>query len=245
MKLSGNTVLITGGTSGIGLALAERFLKENEVIICSRSDERLNETVTKLPGLHIIRCDVSEEGDRIALFNKVTSEFPTVNIVINNAGIQQRLNLKDVDFDTCRAELATNLEAPIHLSVLFIKALIGKDNAHIVNVSSGLAFRPPVWAPVYGATKAGLHSFTFSLRAQIADTGIKVMEVIPPAVNTNLGGPGMHTFGADVDKYADSVWRGFEMGDDEIGFEGNLETRDQTRAQLEQAALESFGRQPR
>ena len=243
MNMKGNTVLITGGTSGIGMALAERFLADdNTVIICGRSEERLLQTQEKLPGLHLIHCDVSEEEARLALFDRVRDTYSDMNILINNAGIQQRFKIMEASFAECRQELATNLDAPIHLSILFAPFLAGRENAHIVNVTSGLAFMPPIWAPVYGATKAGLHSFTFTMRAQLESEGVRVVEVIPPRVQTNLGGPSMQGAGVDLDAFADAVYAGFARGDDEVGFEDNLRNRDRTRAEIEDGALAQFRR---
>jgi len=238
MKLKGNTVLITGGSSGIGLALAERFLKyDNEVIICGSSEEKLKAAKEKFSKLHTFQCDISGEADRISFYDKVTKEFPNLNILINNAGIQQRVNLKELDWDTCKKEIATNLEAPIHFSSLFIPNLMLKKDAFIVNVSSGLAFMPPIWVPIYGATKAGLHSFTFTLRHQLADTDIGVVEVIPPAVNTDLGSKGVHDNGVDLNEFADGVWNGFADGDLEIGFGVTSEVGQRTRQECEEIAV--------
>ena len=221
MNLQGNTILITGGSNGIGLALAERFLnRNNNVVICGRRDEKLRAAKEHFPGLHMRRCDVADESQRVALYNWAIKEFPGLNILINNAGIQQRINLKDenLDWNCYKQEIAINLEAPIHLSKLFISHLMKQPKSAIINVSSGLAFMPPAWVPIYGATKAGLHSFTFGMRVQLADVGIEVIEIIPPAVNTDLGGIGQHTFGVPVDEFADEVFKGLDNGDLEVGF---------------------------
>jgi len=241
MDLKNNTVLITGGSNGIGLALAERFLcRDNNVIICGRRAEKLRETQERFPKLHIWRCDVADESERIALYNWVIQEFPDMNVLLNNAGIQQRINLKDptLDWNDYKLEIAINLEAPMHLSQLFIPHLMKQPRPVIINISSGLAFMPPVWVPVYGATKAGLHAFTFGMREQLADVGIKVIEIIPPAVNTDLGGIGQHTFGVPVDEFADEVCKGLENGDVEVGF-GNqhLSSTRLPREDLERNAL--------
>eukprot|EP01027_Heterolobosea_sp_BB2_P020535 GEZU01029299.1.p1 GENE.GEZU01029299.1~~GEZU01029299.1.p1 ORF type:complete len:270 (-),score=81.55 GEZU01029299.1:29-838(-) len=221
MKITGNTVLITGGASGIGLALAERFLKAgNQVIICGRREDKLNEAKQRYPEIHTRACDVSSALDRKALAEWVAKEFPNLNVLVNNAGIQQRVNLlepKD-DWDYYRQEIAINYEAPIHLSMLFAPQLKGKDNATIINVTSGLAFTPAAWVPIYSATKAALHSFTMSLRLQLSRQNINVIELAPPAVNTDLGGVGLHTFGAPLDEFADAVFS--KLGTDalEIGY---------------------------
>jgi len=243
MNLNGNTVLITGGGSGIGLALATRFLENgSKVIVCGRNLEKLESIKSKFPKLHIKRSDVANEDERLTLFNSVIEEFPEINIVINNAGIQQRINLKDADWNACRQEIAINFEAPIHLSVLFIPNLLNKENAYIINVTSGLAFMPPAWVPVYGATKAGMHSFTFSLREQLFNTNIGVIEVIPPAVDTDLGGVGIHTFGVKVDDFANCVFEGFSNGLVEIAYKDNLDAGSKSRVELEASASEIYKR---
>jgi len=241
MDLKNNTVLITGGSNGIGLAFAERFLRMgNKVIICGRREEKLREVQERFPQMHIKRCDVADESQRIALYNWTVQEFPDVNVLLNNAGIQQCINLKDqkVDWNDYKLEIAINLEAPMHLSQLFIPHLMKQDRPVIINVSSSLAFMPPAWVPVYGATKAGLHSFTFGMRVQLADAGIKVIEIIPPAVNTDLGGIGKHTFGLPVDAFVNEAWKGIEKGELEVGF-GNqhLSSTRLPREDLERNAL--------
>ena len=233
--MTGNTILITGGASGIGLAFAERFLqKGNEVIIAGRREEKLNEVKEKFPEIHTRVCDVSDENDRISLFEWVTSEFPGVNVLVNNAGIQQRVNLQNVnrDWEYYRNELAINIDGPIHLSMLFIPHLKKQTDAAIINVTSGLAVMTGVWVPVYSATKAAMHSFTISLRHQLEASNIKVIEVLPPAVNTDLGGVGLHTFGAPLNDFADSIFQGLENGKNEIGYGGTEERLHASREEI-------------
>ena len=220
MNLSGNTILITGGASGIGFALAERFLKAgNQVIICGRRVQMLQEAQRKLPELEIRVCDVSREEERLSLLAWANKEFPKINVLVNNAGIQQRVNLLQAT-ETWRyyyQEIATNLEALIHLSMLFIPSLTLQNNATIMNVSSRLAFTPLASVPIYSATKAAVHSFSMSLRHQLVGK-IEVIEVAPPAVDTDLGGPGLHTFGVSVDEFCDGVFERLKQGKTEIGF---------------------------
>ena len=189
MKLSGNTILITGGGTGIGFALAESFLNEgNEVIICGRRKEILAEAKRKYPKLHTKVCDVSKDKEREELFNWINSDFRDLNILVNNAGIQRELNFQKGNeiIETAINEIRINLESPVVLSAMFVPLLSGKDNSAIINVSSGLAFVPIAGMPIYCAAKAALHSFSVSLRHQLKDRGIKVFELIPPAVDTDL-----------------------------------------------------------
>ena len=229
-----DTVLITGGTSGIGLALAKRYLADgNRVLIVGKNREKLDKTVEENPGLIPLLADVSREEDRVQLFKTVSEQYPEVNVLINNAGIQQRLDLMKLDWEVWKKEIDTNFDAPIHLCGLFAPFLKGKEHALIVNVSSGLAFRPPVNVPVYGATKAGIHSFTYTLREQLKDQGIDVIEIIPPAVNTNLGGPGVHAHAVSVDEFADSVYAELLKGNEEIGFLYTVKMVGKTRKEME------------
>jgi uncharacterized oxidoreductase len=223
MKLSGNTILITGGAAGIGFAFAERFIKAgNKVIICGRREAKLQEAKGKYPELITRVCDVTKESDRVALFDWAMSEHPDVNVLVNNAGIQQRYHVLKTnpkeDWRYYSQEIASNIEAPFHLAMLFAPYFANKDYGAILNVSSGLAFTPMAIAPIYSATKAAVHSFTMSLRHQLEDTAIEVIEVAPPAVNTDLGGAGLHTFGTPVDEFADAIFKGLETGKTEIGY---------------------------
>ena len=189
MKTTGNTILITGGTSGIGLAFAEEFLRlGNKVIICGRRQDRLTAIEQKHRGIVTRVCDVADSSDREDLANWVIDSYAGVNVLINNAGVQLLTNMtKPVDLDRVNSEIATNLVAPIHLSSLFAQHLSGKEEAAIINISSGLAFVPIAFMPVYCATKAAIHSITLSLRHQLKDTPVKVFEIAPPAVDTELG----------------------------------------------------------
>ena len=244
MNMHGNTILITGGSNGIGLALAERLLAlGNRVIICGRRADKLIKAAEAINGLITMQCDVADEAQRTALYERVVAEFPDMNVLINNAGIQRRMDLTDPDvaWHDIKQELAINLEAPIHFALLFTAHLLKQRNPAIINVSSELSFLPPIWVPVYGATKAGVHSFTFSLRKQLEHTGIEVIEVIPPAVNTDLGGVGLHTFGVDVNLFADAVIDGFSKGRIEIGY-NNLDSTRLPREEIERAAVELWQR---
>jgi uncharacterized oxidoreductase len=190
MKIKNNTVLITGGATGIGFSLAEALVKAgNRVIICGRRHARLEEAKRKLPEIYVRTCDISKEAERKALFNWVKDNFKDFNVLVNNAGIQRMVDLKRGirDLVMGESEIETNLGAPIYLSAHFIPLLMKQKEAAIINVSSGLAFVPIASMPVYCATKAAVHSFTMSLRHQLKDTSIKVFEIVPPTVNTELG----------------------------------------------------------
>lgn len=221
MKYSNRTVLITGGATGIGLALAKRFITAgNKVIICGRREERLQAARADDARMITFACDLSVEEERLRLFDYVKLCHPDVDVLVNNAGIQNRPPslIDGQDWAAHRREIATNLEAPMHLSMLFIKLLMSKPAASIINVSSGLAFAPLAFMSTYCATKAALHSFSLSLRHQLRDTHIEVIEVIPPKVNTDLGGPGLHDDGAPLDDFADHAWRELCAGKIEFGF---------------------------
>jgi uncharacterized oxidoreductase len=220
MELTGNTILVTGGASGIGLALAGRFVNRgNQVIICGRRKDKLEEAKERVPQFHIRVCDVAEPSGRIALCDWAKAEFPGLNVLVNNAGIQRRVDLtKNEEWDSTSAEIAINLEAPIHLTQLFYTHVSAKPNPAILNVTSGLSFVPLANVPVYSATKTAFHSFTLSLRHQLSSTSVEVIEIIPPAVDTDLGGPGLHTFGVNLDEFADAVFAGLEQGKAEIAY---------------------------
>jgi uncharacterized oxidoreductase len=234
MQISGNTVLITGGSSGIGLALAERFLSAgNEVIVCGRRESALAELRAKYPAIHTFVSDTGSASDRQALFSQTVAKFPKLNVLINNAGIQRKVSLTEAEpwADTAQ-EIAVNLEGPIHLSTLFIPHLVQRERPVIANVSSGLAFVPMAVAPVYCATKAAIHSFTQSLRVQLAKTAIDVIEIIPPAVRTNLGGS--HDFGTPLDEYADSVMAQLKEGRPEVTYAFSTKGSQASRAELDE-----------
>ncbi len=190
MKTKGNTLLITGGATGIGFALAEAFAKAgNKVLICGRRESKLKEARNKLPQIETLACDVSKKQGRELLYKWVKDNYPELNVLINNAGIQRMIDLKkgiNVLLEG-ENEIETNLAAPIHLSAYFVPLLMKQKEAAIINVSSGLGFVPIAAMPVYCATKAGVHSFTVSLRHQLKKTSIKVFEIIPPMVDTELG----------------------------------------------------------
>ncbi|WP_210520926.1 SDR family oxidoreductase [Hymenobacter terricola] len=238
MNLSNNTVLLTGGASGIGLALAVRFLQAgSEVIIVGRRADKLAEARQQHPGLHTRVADVADAAGRIELVRWATAEFPRLNVLVNNAGIQNRIQLPhdaETDWEIRRQELVINVEAPIHLATLLVPHLRQQADAAIINVTSGLSFAPAAFVPIYSATKAALHSFTLSLRHQLVPTGIAVLEIVPPAVDTDLGGPGLHTFGVNVNDFADSVMARLAAGEQEMGYGSSEKSRLASRAELDE-----------
>ncbi|MFB5268261.1 SDR family oxidoreductase [Paenibacillus enshidis] len=219
MNIQNNTILITGGATGIGLALASRFLKNgNKVIITGRRADKLQEAKDIYPELVTYVSDVSKEEDRVALFEKVTHDFPDLNVLFNNAGIMHYLNYDGTEpWTHIDLEIKTNLSAPIHLTRLFAPHLLKQKEAAILNVTSGLAHVPLAAAPVYSSTKAALHSYTQSMRHQFHGQ-IRVIEVSPPLTNTDLGIPGANTAGIPVDLFADEVMAGLERGEDEVTY---------------------------
>ena len=191
MRVTGNTVLITGGSGGIGLALAHALVElGNTVIICGRRREKLDEARSELPALHTKVCDVSKHGSRAALARWVTERHKSLNVLVNNAGIQRCVDLTKGprDLPEAHVEIATNLVGPLELSALLVPHLRRRKEAAIVNITSGLAFTPLAAVPVYCATKAALHSLSMSMRHQLEGTSIRLFEVAPPMVATDLGG---------------------------------------------------------
>ena len=224
MNLANNTILLTGGATGIGLALAERLQAAgSQVIAVGRRADKLQEAQQRIPGLLTYQADLAQPAERIALAEWVQREYPQVNVLLNNAGISNQVAIADLGtslnaWEQERQELAINLEAPIHFSALLLPHLQGKPGATILTVSSGLAFAPLAATPVYCATKAALHSFTLSLRYQAAKLGVAVVEIIPPQVQTDLGGPGTYSGGEPVEAFADGVLARIAAGEQEVGY---------------------------
>src|SRR5208337_3256915 len=189
MNLTGNTILITGGGSGIGRGLAESLhALGNHVIIAGRRQHALDETTAANPGMKSLPLNI-ENPEAIREFAaKAVAEFPSLNVLINNAGIMraEKLLAQHPDLADAESIITTNLLGPIRLTAALLPHLEKQPHATIVNVSSGLAFLPLALTPTYCATKAAIHSYTLSLRAQLRSTGIEVLELIPPYVATHL-----------------------------------------------------------
>ncbi|SDO84988.1 uncharacterized oxidoreductase [Paenibacillus sp. yr247] len=189
MKMSGNTVLITGGSSGIGYEFADQLLKlGNTVIITGRDQAKLDATKRKLPAVHTFQGDAGNPQAIASLYDAVVKQFPKLNVLINNAGFMRKINLhnQEIDLDEINREIETNLSGPIRMVKQFLPHLKTQETAAIINVSSGLAFVPLPISPVYCAAKAGLHSYTQSLRAQLKHTKVQVFELAPPLTQTPL-----------------------------------------------------------
>lgn len=193
MKLSGNTILITGGGSGIGKALAEKFAElGNQVIICGRRENRLKEVSDQNERIDYIKCDISKDEDRKALYEFCASKYPELNVLINNGAVQTDYDLLQGTQGLAYAEeeININLTAPIQLTGLFLPDLMKRKDPVIVNVTSILGFMPLTRIPIYCAAKAGFHVYTLVLRKQLQGTGVKVFDVPPPRVETELNPEG-------------------------------------------------------
>lgn len=189
MDLKNSTILITGGTAGMGLEMVKQLTEIGAtVIVTGRKIDALNETKKQFPGVHIFQSDVSNPKDIKDLFENVTTLFPNLNLIINNAGMMRLIDLQDqsLDLENINREIATNLSGTIQMVHQFLPHLLKQKSAGIVNVSSGIAFMSYSAAPIYSATKAGIRSYTQALRLQLEDTNVKVFEMIPPGVKTKL-----------------------------------------------------------
>jgi len=188
MKLTNNTILITGGTSGFGFEFASRLIAlGNTVIVTGRNALKLKETKHKLPAVHTIQSDVRSPDDIINLYELVTREFPNLNILINNAGEMRKLSVHhEHTLDEICREIDINLIGPIRMVQEFLPHLKRQKSAAIINVTSGIALMSFAIAPIYSASKSGLRSYTQALRIQLKNTSIKVIELIAPGSSTPL-----------------------------------------------------------
>jgi uncharacterized oxidoreductase len=223
MKLRQRTILITGGTSGIGFELARQLLaRGNTVIVTGQDARRLSDAQQRLPGLHGVVSDVTDPAAIVALHAAVTTRFPALDMLVNNAGIMRNLDLtRPRALADVTREIDVNLGGPLQMVQQFLPHLRARGEAAIVNVSSGLAFVPLAISPVYSAAKSALHAYTRALRVQLANSGVRVFEIAPPPVETRLmrtefeaelkGSKGM-----TVEALASRAIAGIERGHDEI-----------------------------
>jgi uncharacterized oxidoreductase len=223
MALRDSTILVTGGTSGIGRALAVELDRAgHQVIICGRRVDRLTEVRQRSPRIVTRTCDLADAGQRQDLVDWLVQRHPELNVLVNNAGLQLPFDAtRPVDVDRVRREVELNLVAPLHLSSLLAGHFAGRVGATVVNISSGLAFTPLAEVGFYSATKAALHSLTLTMRHQFAPLGVRVVEIAPPAVDTELGAerradPGQSHGGMPVAEFVAQALTGLESGADEI-----------------------------
>lgn len=189
MKTTGNTILITGGGSGIGRALAEAFQGQgNQVVIAGRRRDALDAVVAANPGMQAAVLDIEDGASIPGFAADLVQRFPALNVVLHNAGIMRPEQLREGGLDTAEHTIATNLLGPIRLNDALLPHLLAQPAATIMTVSSGLAFLPLAATPTYSATKAAIHSYTLSLRHQLKGSSVEVLELAPPYVQTELMG---------------------------------------------------------
>ncbi len=230
MKLSNRTVLVTGGTSGIGLGIAEAFQRSgSKVIVCGRDRKKLSEVGKKFPGITPLACDVGDVRQRENLATEVLRRFSDLDILVNNAGIQRYIDLKKgyEELKSGEDEIAINFVSTVELTALFIRHLMSRPSAAVINVSSGLGFMPMLQTPVYSATKAAIHTYSLVLRQQLRETSVKVIEIVPPMVDTDLNREGrdrarLKFRGIPLSEYIPNIIKGLE-NDAETIFHGDGE----------------------
>jgi uncharacterized oxidoreductase len=223
MKTSQNTILITGGSAGIGFEIAKQLsAKNNHVIIIGRNQERLDKAAAQLQNVTAIKADVSNVAEIDALVTRLQNDFPQLNVVINNAGAVQLNNLISGDiFEKAQAEMFTNYLAIVKLNEKLLPSLQQQPEAAIVNVSSIVAFAPSISLATYAATKAALHTYSRALRLALKDTSVKVFELMPPLVNTEFSAEiGGAERGIPASQVADEFIASFETDNYEIRVAG-------------------------
>lgn len=225
MQLQGNTILITGGTSGFGLDFATKLLAlGNTVIITGRNAQKLQDVKRQLPGIHIFQNDVSKAEDITRLYDHVATQFPALNILINNAGEMRKISLHEArDLSDITREIEINLMGPVRMVQLFLPLLKKQPRAAILNVTSGIALMPFAMSPIYSASKAGLRSYTQALRQQLRKTNVRVIELVAPGSSTPLNdkfktelGSGGERAMMAPEKIVDAAIRGLQRDKEEI-----------------------------
>ena len=188
MNMTGNTILITGGSSGIGMELARQLAGDNVVIITGRDPMRLEAARSELGDVHVVQSDAGDPKAIAALYETLTRQFPALNVLVNNAGIMRKISLRDGahDLTDVTREIDIDLNGPIRMVAQFLPHLMQQPSPAIVNVSSGLAFVPFPLSPIYSAAKAGVHAFTQALRVQLKKSNVRVFELAPPGTETPL-----------------------------------------------------------
>jgi len=245
MEITNRTVLVTGGTSGIGLGIAEAFLKsKSTVIVCGRNQEKLDAVKQKFPEITALYCDIGDTMERKRLAAEVLRRFPDTDILINNAGIQRYIDLKRGygEFKLHEDEITINLVAPVELTALFIEHLMIRPSAAIINVSSGLGFMPMSNTPIYSATKAAIHTYSLVLRQQLKDTSVKVIEIVPPMVDTDLNKKGRDAThvkfrGISVSEYIPTIFNGLNNDLETIFYGDGERVMTESRGESEKRLL--------
>ncbi|MEM8548350.1 MAG: SDR family NAD(P)-dependent oxidoreductase [Pseudomonadota bacterium] len=210
MRTKGHKVLITGGTRGIGLAIAERFAAEgNDIVIVGSSEQSVSNVLGKHPGWSGTPCDLADKQALAGLLTWVAESHPDLSVFINNAGVQDDDAIAKGDVRAIEREIGINVDAVVHLCQGMVPVLEQREEAALVNVSSGLAIAPKASAPVYCASKAFARSYSQALRYQLEETGIRVFDLAPPLVKTDMTA-GRNDGAMTADQLADELWRGWQ-----------------------------------
>lgn len=245
MNLANRTVLVTGGTSGIGLGIAEAFLRaKSKVIVCGRNEKKLSKVAERFPDIITLHCDVGDAGQRQKLAAEVLRLYPDLDILVNNAGVQRYIDLKKgyKELKSGEDEITVNFVALVEMTALFIDHLMKRPSAAVINVSSGLAFMPAAHTPIYNATKAAVHTYSLVLRQQLKDTPVRVIEIVPPMVDTDLNKAGRDAVhakfrGISVSAYIPTVIKGLEDDVETIFHGDGVKVMTEPRGEMEKRLL--------